>query len=105
MVRAATAWFLCLRQPAMLAKAVVGRTKASIQRWKFELPQNVVPKMGNARSRTGVIKQWILQTTAMMIAIRSSQPERWSKQFAAFLINSFMAYFLGTKKGFVVVEQ
>jgi len=50
-------FFLCLRKPEMLARAVVGRTKQSIQKWKFELLQKVVPKIGRAISKIGVIKQ------------------------------------------------
>lgn len=49
--------FLCPRKPEMLARAVVGRTKQSIQKWKLELIQKVDPKIGRAISRIGVIKQ------------------------------------------------
>lgn len=64
----------CFLQPIMIEASVVGKTASNIHKWKSLSTKKVVWIKGTATIKTGTIKQWIAQTTAILIARWSSQP-------------------------------
>lgn len=71
----------CFLQPIIIEASVVGKTAINIHKWKSLSTKKVVWIKGTATIKTGTIKQWIAQTTAILMA-------RWSSQACEYFFDS-----------------